>query len=69
MQFSDDVDWQLNDFVIIGVLLFATGLVLDLIISKVRGRNRKLAAIGALMLVFLYVWAELAVGVFTNLGS
>jgi len=69
MQFSEDVDWKLNDFVIAGVLLFVAGLALDLIVAKVRGQNRKLIAVGVLAAAFLYIWAELAVGVFTHWGS
>lgn len=69
MQFDDEVNWQPNDFVAAGVLLVAAGLVLNLIVTKVRGKNRKLIALGVLTLVFAYIWAELAVGIFTNLGS
>lgn len=69
MQFSEDVDWKLNDFVVAGVLIFSAGLVLNLILTKVRTRKRKLVAVGVLTLAFLYLWAELAVGIFTNWGS
>ncbi|HEX5447631.1 MAG TPA: hypothetical protein VFW90_00260 [Candidatus Saccharimonadales bacterium] len=69
MQFDNGVNWELNDFVIAGALLFVTGLVLDTILGKVRGKNRKLIAVVALILIFMYIWAELAVGIFTHLGS
>jgi hypothetical protein len=69
MRFNDSVDWELNDFAVAGILLFSAGLVLDQIITRVHGKNRKIIALGVLVLTFLYVWAELAVGVFTNLGS
>lgn len=69
MQFSDDVDWKLNDFVVAGVLLMAAGFVLELIISKIRGKNHRIIAVSVLVLAFLYLWAELAVGVFTDWGS
>lgn len=67
MRFTSEVDWDLFDFVIMGVLLFVTGVMLDLTIRR-SGKYRIAAAI-FIVLVFLYIWAELAVGVFTNLGS
>lgn len=69
MRFSEGVDWRLNDFIIAGFLIFCAGLVLELIISSVRTRKRRLVAVGVLALAFMYIWAELAVGIFTNWGS
>lgn len=69
MQFNDSVNWKLNDFVIAGLLLLAVGLMGDLVISKVHQKSHRIIALSALLIIFLYVWAELAVGIFTNLGS
>jgi hypothetical protein len=69
MQFNEQVNWTGEDFVIAGALLLMAGFALDVILRKVRDKNRKIIALGVLAAVFLYVWAELAVGVFTNLGS
>lgn len=67
MQFTDELSWSLSDFIMMGILLFSTGLLLDLVISK----GGKYKAIGAMAVVglFLWIWTELAVGVFTNWGS
>lgn len=67
MQFTSEVVWTLADFVIAGGLLFGTGLAFVLTAR----RTRKYRAIIAIVLAaaFLYIWAELAVGIFTNLGS
>lgn len=67
MQFSDEVVWTLSDFVIAGVLLFGAGLLLDMALRKA-GKYR-LAAAAAITFAFLLLWAELAVGIFTNWGS
>ncbi len=64
MQFSDEVDWSLSDFVIAGVLLLGTGLIIELVISKVRGTANRLAICAAVLLALFLIWAELAVGVF-----
>lgn len=67
MQFSEEVKWTLSDFVIMGALLFITGFMLDLAIRKA-GQYRAIT-IMAIVGFFLWIWAELAVGVFTNWGS
>ncbi|HEU5004510.1 MAG TPA: hypothetical protein VFT49_00275 [Candidatus Saccharimonadales bacterium] len=64
MQFSDSVDWSVGDFVVAAVLLFATALALDLVIAKIQDQKRKIMAVGLLAAAFLFVWAELTVGVF-----
>lgn len=69
MQFTTDVDWGMFDFVVIGVLVYAIGTVFILGARRVENPMYRLA-FGVLCLVLLaYVWAELAVGIFTNWGS
>ena len=63
MQFSDEVHWTAVDFAVAGVLLLGTGLGIELIRGKVKNPNYRIAMIGALLLVFLLIWAELAVGI------
>ena len=67
MQFTAEVNWSPIDFVVMGVLLFATGSIFVLL-SR-RYPRQKVIAGCFLALLFVYVWAELAVGIFTNLGS
>lgn len=67
MQFSRDVNWSRSDFVIMGTIIFVTGLLLDRVITK--GGKYRLGAAGVVVFLFLWLWAELAVGVFTNWGS
>ena len=64
MQFTDEVNWTLGDFVIAGALLFGTGLMCELVIRKVKKINYRIAICVALLVLFLLVWAELAVGIF-----
>lgn len=64
MQFSDEVNWSLFDFVVAGILLLGTTLIIELILRKVKTkRNRIILAIIVISLL-LITWAELAVGVF-----
>lgn len=69
MQVSDEVQWSREDFVLMGILIGSTGFAVDLIYRHSRTRKRALFAISFICVLFLYVWAELAVGVFTNLGD
>ena len=63
MQFTGEVNWTASDFVIMGVLLFGTGLLLQFAANKIRSTKSRLLAIAAIAFVFLFVWAELAVGI------
>jgi hypothetical protein len=63
MQFTREVNWTLGDFVIAGVLLMGTGLLFDLAARTIRTRKARVTTIGAIALGFLFVWAELAVGI------
>ena len=69
MQFTSEVDWTGSDFVAAGILLAFTGLVLTFALRKVRTTRARIIATGLIGLGFLYCWAEMAVGIFTNIGS
>lgn len=68
MQFTSEVDWSPGDFLVMGVLLFSVGTVFVLPARKLDRRYRPLVALVCLG-ALLWVWAELAVGVFTDWGS
>lgn len=63
----ETLNWTLSDFVVMGVMLFVAGLLLELAFAKA-GKGRFIAA-GVILFLFLWLWAELAVGIFTNWGS
>lgn len=69
MQFTREVNWSLFDFLVAGVLIFTTGLIYELIVRGIHDVRYRIAATATLLLAFLYIWAELAVGIFTNWGS
>lgn len=64
MQFTNEVDWEVSDFVVFGGLLLALGLLIDLAIRKLRTSKYKVPIIIAIIILFLLIWAELAVGIF-----
>lgn len=67
MKLGDDVNWTLFDFAVAGLLIFTTGLIFILIARRTK-KHRLIAGI-VLGVIFVYLWAELAVGIFTNWGS
>ena len=64
MQFTEEVNWTMGDFIVAGTLLLGFSLLLDFALRlRKRSRYRVLITISILIL-FLLLWAELAVGLF-----
>lgn len=63
MVFTDDVDWNVFDFVVIGTLLIGTGVIFELVSARLNAKYRPVVAV-VLLAALLLVWAELAVGIF-----
>lgn len=58
--------WGVFDFVIMGALIFGTGLFIDYVMRTVDKRYRAVAILVALGIFFL-IWTQLAVGLVTQL--
>lgn len=68
MQFTSEVSWDSTDFIVMGSLIFGMGSLFVLTARKIERKYWPFAGI-AFFLALLYIWAELAVGIFTNWGS
>ncbi len=64
MQFTNEVDWGLLDFVVMGVLLFGIGLICEFIMRKVKKTEHRILIIAVILVALFLIWAELAVGIF-----
>ena len=64
MQFTNEVDWTLSDFVTAGVLLLSTGLAIELVIRYLKAGALRTIILVVILLVLFLIWAELAVGIF-----
>lgn len=64
MQFTNEVNWTVSDFLVAGVLLLGTGLLAELVIRKVKNIRYRVVIVLGLLMVLLLIWADLAVGIF-----
>ena len=64
MQFTNAVDWSPFDFLVMGGLLLGTGLTVEFVLRQVKKTERRMLLLAAVVLAFLLIWAELAVGIF-----
>jgi hypothetical protein len=64
MQFTEEVNWTLFDFIVAGTLLLGTGLMCEFAIRKINKIKYRIAVCAALLVLLLLIWAELAVGIF-----
>lgn len=64
MQFTNEVNWTLFDFVVMGVLLLGTGLLCELVMRKVKNMDYRISIMAVVLVALFLIWAELAVGIF-----
>lgn len=63
MQFTGEVDWDETDFIVMGILIFATGFSYKLVTMKSGNVMYKTGVGLAFLTGFLLVWVNLAVGI------
>ena len=64
MQFTNEVNWNILDFIVAGILLLGTGLAFNFVMQKVKNTKFRIV-ICLVILAFLFlIWTELAVGIF-----
>lgn len=64
MRFTNEVNWTLSDFVVMGVLLLGTGFICELVLRKVTKIEHRIAICAAILAALILIWLELAVGLF-----
>ncbi|MFV5685366.1 hypothetical protein ACM55I_07950 [Flavobacterium sp. GB2R13] len=62
--FTKEVNWNLADFVVAGVLLLGTGLICELVMRKVKKTYHRIILCTVILAALLLIWTELAVGLF-----
>lgn len=61
--------WTIFDYIVATIILTATGVALVVATKKITKRKKKVLVSLGIIIFALYIWAELAVGIFTKLGS
>tara|TARA_X000000368_G_C22830470_1_gene623101 strand:+ start:105 stop:374 length:270 start_codon:yes stop_codon:yes gene_type:complete len=64
ISFTDEFDWCLSDFIVAGLILLVFSLTANFIVLRISNRNRRVLFMTILLILFMLVWAELAVGIF-----
>jgi hypothetical protein len=64
MQFTNEVDWSIGDFIVMGILLFGTGTLIEVVMRRVSSNRNRIVICGAILCMLFLIWAELAVGIF-----
>ena len=66
MQFTDEVQWTIFDFIFAGVMIGGVGLLFEMAVRMARNNAYRLGVAFALAAAFLIVWASGAVGMIGN---
>ena len=64
MQFTNEVNWNILDFIIAGILLLGTGLAFNFVMQKVKNTKFRIAICLAILAYLFLIRTELAVGIF-----
>jgi len=59
-----DLDWNIFDFLIMGLLILFFSIAINLILHYLNSSKLRLILVLMLVILFLLIWAELAVGIF-----
>jgi ABC-type Mn2+/Zn2+ transport system permease subunit len=64
MQFTNEINWTLFDFIVAAGLLLGIGLLCELALRRVDKIEHRIVICAALLTALLLLWLELAVGIF-----
>ena len=63
---TNSVDWSVFDFLLMGSLLLVLGIGIELTTINFKQFNTRIVIISFILLIFLMIWIELAVGIFNS---
>ncbi|MBF89026.1 MAG: hypothetical protein CMG75_05070 [Candidatus Marinimicrobia bacterium] len=64
MQLTDEVNWSFFNFIIMGTLLTITGLLIGIVVKKIKYYKYRKIFILIIVMMFFLIWGELGVGLF-----
>ena len=63
---TNTVEWSMFDFLLMGSLLLVLGIGIELTSLNFKQLNTRIAIISFIILIFLLIWIEIAVGIFNS---
>ena len=64
MTITDEINWIPFDFIIMGSLLILLSIGINFASNRAKNLKNRVLYIGILVIIFMLIWAELAVGLF-----
>ena len=64
--FLTEFQWSLFDFLVMAILLTIVGFTIEIIRYKIQNKRTRLILMLLMLLFFVFVWAELAVGIINS---
>jgi len=64
MTITDEINWGPFDFIIMGSLLIFLSIGINFASNRAKNLKNRVLYIGILVIIFMLIWAELAVGLF-----
>ena len=61
---SNEVNWSFFDFIVMGILILSMSFGIKQVVMTTKNTNYRVLIIGMILLVFILIWVELAVGIF-----
>ncbi len=61
---SNEVNWSFFDFIVMGILILSMSFGIKQVIMTTKNTNYRVLIIGMILVVFILIWVELAVGIF-----
>jgi hypothetical protein len=61
---SNEVNWSFFDFIIMGILILSFSFGIKQVLKTTKNTKYRILIIGLILILFLLIWAELAVGIF-----
>jgi hypothetical protein len=64
MQFTNEVNWTLFDFLMASFLLITTLTLIEIALRNFKNKTFKITTVFVILFLFLLVWGDLSVGIF-----
>jgi len=64
MQFTNEIDWDITDFLIMSILMLGSGSLCEIVFRSVKSMKIRIILCIIIFFVIFLIWAELAVGIF-----